>query len=180
MQIDGETIEAVTDFIFLVIDILNLSPKFQPLYPPCLGLLSFFRLLRLILQRVGLGLPWACHREPGLLERRCPGCHLFQVLWKSQKLKVSRAGKEWFGGGSLRTTLEQAVWGASLVRGGGGAKAGPPKGPVSAPPSPVPPSSSQRGSPRGISFKGELDAGAISGCSLFAQWTKHCWHLGVD
>ena len=55
-QIDGETMEAVIDFIFLVIDILNLSPKFQPLRCLAWVSLSFFQLLvGLILQGVGLG-----------------------------------------------------------------------------------------------------------------------------
>ena len=48
--------EAVIDFIFLVIDILNLSPKFQPLRLLAWVSLSFFQLLvGPILQGVGLG-----------------------------------------------------------------------------------------------------------------------------
>ena len=47
-----------------------------------------------------------------------------------------------------------------------------PRGLPPPPPHPAPPSAA----PRGISFKGEPDAGTSHECSL-AQWTKHCWHF---
>ena len=56
---------------------------------------------------------------------------LFQVLWKIQKLKASRAGKEWFGGGSLRTARTGSLGGPPLI--GGRGEAGPP-GPGELPP----------------------------------------------
>ena len=54
-QIDGEIMEAVTDFIFLVIDILNLSPKFQPLRRLAWVSALLSTVVGLILQGVGLG-----------------------------------------------------------------------------------------------------------------------------